>query len=402
MGRIVMGYWDCAYCSTKGLMGSEQECPHCGHPRDKDVKFYVTKDTAKVVDTQTAEKVRARGKDWKCSSCDCLNPGNIDTCSYCGASRESSNTFNDTNNFFNSVNASVSRTTSDVHKDLKSESSEIHNRFNSQHDDFIGKLTTDKFVTNSDKSNNSNNKETRANDGVKVFFTSIAYKIRDNWKKIGIAAIAIALCALAAFLLIPYDKQVEITNVSWSRSISIEEYRTVQESDWTVPPNGRVQYTRQEIHHYDRVIDHYEQKSRQVIDYYDDIVTGYRDLGNGYFEEITTKKPVYKTEYYDEPVYRNDPQYATKYYYEIERWVYSRSVNTNGNDKSPYWGEVYLHNKEREGSRTSKYYVNTTDREYKVSENDWYSLNIGDNVILSVNRLGYAKIKSFTIVSDDK
>lgn len=31
-----------------------------------------------------------------------------------------------------------------------------------------------------------------------------------------------------------------------------------------------------------------------------------------------------------------------KYYYDIDRYVYERPVNTSGNDKEPYWGEVKL------------------------------------------------------------
>lgn len=41
MGKIVVGRWDCSYCGTKGIRGSERECPNCGRPRGEDVKFYV-------------------------------------------------------------------------------------------------------------------------------------------------------------------------------------------------------------------------------------------------------------------------------------------------------------------------------------------------------------------------
>ena len=30
MGKIVVGRWDCSYCGTKGIRGSERECPNCG------------------------------------------------------------------------------------------------------------------------------------------------------------------------------------------------------------------------------------------------------------------------------------------------------------------------------------------------------------------------------------
>lgn len=41
MGKLVMGYWDCPYCSTKHIEGTRRECPSCGKPRGQEVKFYM-------------------------------------------------------------------------------------------------------------------------------------------------------------------------------------------------------------------------------------------------------------------------------------------------------------------------------------------------------------------------
>lgn len=139
------------------------------------------------------------------------------------------------------------------------------------------------------------------------------------------------------------------------RVISIEDYKTVEESGWSLPSNARLQNSNTEIRTYNKVFDHYETRTRQiseqVLDHYETRVTGTRDLGNGYFEEITTQVPIYRTEYrtetYQEPVYRNEPVYDTKYYYEIEKWVVTRSVKTSGNDKEATWGDVVLVGKER-------------------------------------------------------
>lgn len=64
------------------------------------------------------------------------------------------------------------------------------------------------------------------------------------------------------------------------------------------------------------------------------IVLSIIDMGNGYFEEETISTPVYETYYeteeYQEPIYRDEPVYAMKYYYDIDRYVYERSVNTSG------------------------------------------------------------------------
>ena len=117
-------------------------------------------------------------------------------------------------------------------------------------------------------------------------------------------------------------------------------------------------------------------------------------------EEITSSVPEYETYYetetYQEPVYRSEPVYATKYYYEIERWVYSRSVNTSGNDKSPYWGEVRLSSKERESSRADRYWITGIDEKEKevqitLSYSDWESVEVGQLVKLKVS-FGHGEI----------
>ena len=37
----VMGYWDCPVCQTKKIKGTVRDCPNCGAPRGKDVRFYM-------------------------------------------------------------------------------------------------------------------------------------------------------------------------------------------------------------------------------------------------------------------------------------------------------------------------------------------------------------------------
>ena len=41
-----------------------------------------------------------------------------------------------------------------------------------------------------------------------------------------------------------------------------------------------------------------------------------------------------------EPVYRQDPVYATKYYYDIDKWVDTgNDYPSSGKDHKPYWNE---------------------------------------------------------------
>lgn len=145
------------------------------------------------------------------------------------------------------------------------------------------------------------------------------------------------LCLLAKNI------QCTVSTVAWTRQIDIEAYRTVQESDWKVPDGGRVYDEKQEVHHYDKVIDNYETRTRevseQVLDGYDK-KKEYKDNGDGTFTEKSVSVPRYKTEYrtetYKEPIYRDEPRYATKYYYNIDKWVVDRTEESKGVDSEPY------------------------------------------------------------------
>ena len=70
--------------------------------------------------------------------------------------------------------------------------------------------------------------------------------------------------------LAPKIKNVTIDDLDWERTIDIEEVVTHNESDWSLPDDARLQYTKSEIQSYKDVLDHYETvtetKTRSVID----------------------------------------------------------------------------------------------------------------------------------------
>lgn len=212
----------------------------------------------------------------------------------------------------------------------------------------------------------------------------------------GIILAVLLLITGIMFALIPKTKTFTLTDHYWERHINIESYETVDESDWYVPDGGRVQYTREEIKDYEPVLDHYKTvtKTRRVkigshIEYIDN--------GDGSFDEKTVDD--YGEEEYteEEPVYKDQPIYATKYYYEIERWVFKRAVSTNGYDHNPIWGEVVLADNEREASRTSKYYVlgyykQGKSKKIKVDETMWNQLKTKRTYIVKTNSTGIVEV----------
>lgn len=369
MARLIEGLWDCKHCGTTGIGGSKRECPGCGKPRDENTVFYMG-NKKRYVPAETARKVN-RNPDWVCNYCGSLNSDDSNECVSCGCSRNGDNM-----DYFENREKKKEREPEKEEKPAEV----VEEKYSSR--------SVSNYVPYRDEVE-SEYRHTRASFNIKPLL---------------IAIVAILLVAGLVWLVIPKEKDVTITSTSWERHIIVQEYRTVRESDWSVPYGGRLQYTRQEISHYQQVLDHYETKTRQVAkERYvgsEEVVTGYRDLGNGYFEEITSSRPVYETYYetetYQEPVYRSEPVYKTKYYYDIERWVYCRTVSTNGNDQYPYWGELKLATKEREESRSEQYWLTCLDEKEKeikitVSYEDWISVSIGQQVRMKIS-LGHGEL----------
>lgn len=342
MGRIIEGVWDCSYCGANKIRGSLRECPNCGHPRDKDITFYID-NPKNYVDTPIN-----KNPDWLCPHCDCLNSDNDTVCKGCGASRDGSK------NYFENK----------IEREAKQAEWQ--------------QLTKTPEPERPQKS--------------------------INWKKIAaIAGISIAVLAVIAIFLavfLPKTHTGTVTDISWNRTMEIEEYKTVAESDWTIPSGGRMLYSREEIRSYTQVLDHYETKTRtvQVLDHYEDYVSGHRDLGNGYFEEIISQRPVYvtKTETYEEPVYKSVPIFDTKYYYEIERWVHQSYKYTSGKDDTPYWSDYTCAENERFGVKSEKYSIAVSqddktyhcDMDYEV----WKTLSIGQTITVKIHFGNHAEV----------
>ncbi len=351
MGKLVMGYWDCPYCDTKGIRGDSAVCPSCGRPRGE-VVFYIkgqaqdeerrADDVADIeyVDEETAKYVN-RNPDWYCSFCETLNSDNAETCQSCGASRKDSEA-----NYFQML-------------EKKREREAAQQR---------------------------------------------PAQTQQKKSRLPLILIAMVLVFVGLFMFMNGEttsKDYEISAISWERAIQIEQNQLYHESGWSVPAGGSVTSQRSEVHHYDTVLDHYEnvqvQRSRQVIDHYETYYT-YTDLGNGMFDQVEHQRPVYTTEYYTEtvrePVYRQVARYQTKYYYDVWRWTPTRVATASGTDHDVYWPDTQLSENEREGQRGAAYRVVITNTKkgesirYRVSEEDWNGLNAGDAIYFTATRTG--------------
>ena len=212
----------------------------------------------------------------------------------------------------------------------------------------------------------------------------------DNIVTIVILLGFITIVAMLIYVLIPKTVTLQVTDLEWERHIAIDEWKLVNENGWSLPEGAKLVDKRREIHHFDTVLDHYktvtEQKSETYISGYD-TRTGYRDLGNGYFEEYEYEEPVYDTRYYtvthEEPVYKEVPVYATRYYYQIYRWVYERTDRLTGHAGTrPSWPEPLLQENERESSRGESYTVIGVTKKgkevtYNIDFDLWEEVNVG-------------------------
>lgn len=352
MGKLVMGYWDCPFCGNKGVAGNVVNCPACGRARG-DVQFYVKgyqegtslrEEELQHFDQLSEEESQSIGDkpDWYCSFCNSLNSNNAAFCSNCGASRADSES-----NYFDQLK-----------KKQEKEAAELAAQQNT------------------------------------------SARPASSRKPLLIAA-AIILVIIGVFVWMNGNKtasDLKVSALNWVRVISIEENRMFSESGWELPTGAKQTGTRREIHHYDSVLDHYKdvevQRSKQVFDHYEYELV---DNGNGTFSKVS--HPEYRTEYYTEtvkePVYRQVARYATKYYYNIWRWVQSRNVTASGEDHQTAWPEYTLGENEREGQRSEAYRFtvehtgkNSQTTTYQVDEEHWKGLNIGDPVFITSKRSG--------------
>lgn len=368
MGKIFEGYWDCSYCGTNKIRGSIRNCPSCGKPRGNDVRFYIDSTSREVKNPDEINK----NPDWLCSYCDSLNSDSVKVCHSCGHTREESDL-----NYFENQNKRNSYSQSNYY-DTYTKSDDIY-------------IKTKKTIE--ENKNKSEFTFSQFSKDTKSIFKSIF-----SGKNIFIFSIiagVLLLGLLLTLLFIPKTKSITVESLPWERFVEIEVYKTVYENSWELPDDAYNVKEKQEIYTYNHTIDHYEtktrQKSREVFDGYD-ISYSYKNLGNGYFEQIEHRTPRYRTEYYTEtysdPVYVDIPVYKTKYYYNIEKWVYDHTETTSGNDGKAYYYEV--NSKDgltRSGFKSSgEYHVIDTDgNKYKIDYDLWINLNIGQKYLVKVS-----------------
>ena len=419
MGRIVRKVvelsWVCECCGTK-MLGRYRDCSNCGSPRDKGTTF----DKSNPLKTNLSIS-EVSEPDWCCEFCDSLNNAKEDFCVSCGAPKSNTTYFDLRKNEIKEVVSSkdkMSSVTKDVEefnpyntifKDFfykeKEETNFVNEDTNiyekvSQIDDISYREIKEEKIEYSIKEiplkKNSKVKNAFGNF-ISCIFEFIGNNLIQILKFIGCSLAFVGLIVGLFFLFRPKTLEVTVEDFIWNRNIEIEKLTTVKESDWEVPSGARVYDVKKEYYGQDYNIYYVEEEvtyTEKVKVGTDLVLVGTKDLGNGYAEEIYEEVDIYeevtKTEMKEVPKKEYFDVYKDKYYYEIDKYIFSRNVRTSGSDKSPYWGEYSLDKKEKLGSTTESYQikVKTKDNQYQLYSlnfEEWKLLNKGDELIITVS-----------------
>jgi hypothetical protein len=344
------GRWDCPSCGLKGQLGRHVYCTGCGAPRPKEIQFYLPEDAEAVADAQQLAQANA-GADWICEHCGGSARATDAACPGCGAPRGSS------------VEREVrDYDTAEVPRSGQpSRAPGLPQRAMQAPPSMARPPKRSHFVRN-------------------IFVLLLATVV--GW---------------VAWANRTRHVEAVLTAKQWERSVQVEAYRTVTEEGWSLPQGGRLVRSYRAIRDYRQVLDHYETRTRQVGERVQTGTESYNcgstSKGNGYFEDRTCTRPVYDTRYhtetYQEPIYRREPIWDTKYEYRIKRWVPDQLLTERGDTTQPRWPRTAVDDTTREGEKKQRYVLTFQDggETYapEVPLEQFTGHRVGEHVPLKVN-----------------
>lgn len=348
-----VGKWDCPACGTKRILGFKdgrtvERCPACGSPSTK--KWYLDDREMVLSDPEEIKKAVSK-RAWTCGHCDHLNDADDQECDACGNPKDLS--------------------TDDVQLVQRRYEGTNAPKNTKEVADLLEEGVTDQAAGMVDAELKT---ETLHPDDVP--------KKPSRFKMIAILS---GTGALVLFLIISLflrtETQVEVASFSWERTVSIEDFGPRSYSSWNPPPADAYNTSSaQEVHHYDRI---YEGQECHTETY--SYVCGTIDNGNGTFSDQYCDE----TREVCEDKYREEPVYATKYYYDIDEWAHHHNVESKGDDKHPEWPTdpktSSSPGKWRNGARSGEYFVHLKDdggtlHQEDISETLWNDTEQGNEV----------------------
>lgn len=377
MATIKLKVWNCnPGCGTKGVYGPSTTCPNCGRPRPKDVTFH---STGIVVTDPSKLEEAYKGADVVCGHCDMHNKAWDTECYGCGNPLDYSSEDESLPVYSYNVGSKVIRPRNVERVETKTvvaPKEDIYTRPRTK-----PKVAEPLYDSYSEEKVNKR-----------------SFNLNINWPR---WILGILISSVVVLFCIEYytarDVVLTVDNHSWKREIPISSWEEVRESDWDTPRGAFNVSSSQEIHHYDQVLDGYEDRCQtvceSVADGQDACGETCTDLGNGYESCVTDYCTTYRQDCREEcdqvAVYRDEPVYDTYYQYSIMKWVHHHTEKASDNGKNPMWPIVpqqFVGSGYREERRSETYYLYLKERGYddrtvSVSYSKWEVLNVGDTVI---------------------
>lgn len=334
-GRYEM-LWDCPGCGTEKLLGlTHRHCPNCGAPQDPSKRYYPPEHEKIAVENHPYQ-----GVDKQCGACDTPNAAKATFCVGCGSPLDGSKEVRTRGEQVGKEAIRSGETVADAKKDAEKARLVEQERQKAAHAAASGAAPA-----------------------------SAGGKSRIWMVVLGV--VLLGLCGICGvFLFWQKDAALTVTGHSWERSIAIESLGPVREKGWRsdMPLDAADVSCQQEVKETKKIPDGEDCEDKRV------------DKGDGSFEE----KRVCTTRY------REDPIYADKCSYTVNKWAVSETKKASGSGQSPApsWPPAGLSNPgtcigcQREGLRKESYKVNFKDSEgaskdCELPQERWASIPVG-------------------------
>ena len=369
------GRWDCKSCGKTMIRGPLTECPGCGASRPEQVKFYLPSDARIVTDSEELEVANA-GPNWVCEHCGEDNIATDGHCTECGASR----------------GESLNRPVIEYGLD------EVP-----RHGDEYVPAPSVALAHDSAATVTPNYTSSVSRSEPKYSHVSEYLPSGFDWRILVVGVgVALLFVVFLCLFLSNTATTATVVEVSWERSVNVQELQTVTEEGWSLPSDARLIDSFLKHYGYENVVDHYETKyskePKEVEDGTEPYVCGEIDKGNGYFEDKYCTRTKYKTIYvdvpYQDPVYRQDPVKKTWYVYTVDQWVSIGREVASGKSHSAHWPSVSTGSNIRTNGAQESYWVTfrPSDNEELVTKayryDTWLKFEVGAAYKAKRNKLG--------------
>lgn len=353
MSTIKEGRWACPSCGGI-VLGRYESCPSCGAPRPEHVRFFLPEDATYTTDPALLADA-ASGVDWYCDSCGGANKGAVDgapvvSCIHCGEARD-----------------------------------ERDNNDTVRHLTHAPKTAQD--ARNLEREARVHAQQSRANTRTPPRAPLLSRPTTHNGRTVLALIFGLAFVGLMAFLVSwfwTYREDAQVVGGSWTHTIFIDQYKRLNDSGFSPPPDAHINRTEQRVRRHEQVLRGYRTETYQAQEP-SGITTypcGSTDLGNGYFATKTCTRQNYTsvTKTRQVPIYESVPIYDTYAFYTIDRWRPHRTATAQGVLATPpSWPNPNLAmvsqtrnhprlGQEREAQRRADYAldVRTEDQQFSV------------------------------------